>query len=344
MRDGGVQRGRGDDRGRREATRLEGTRLEATEEDLVTRIAWLYYKEKLTQAEIANEVSLSRQKVQRFLEKARDLEIIRFTVKHPYANLLTVEGALKEKLGLKDSVVVPSASPDAEALRQSFAMAGAAYLERKLSGMKKCILGLGWGNTTAYLADYFEPQLVTCKAQVASLIGNLMVNVTMNPYLTGEKIARRLGAPFYNIWAPAIAQTKERAEVFRSEPWIRQVIDIGRRADVILLSLGEASRSASLFKMGYLSAEDLQRLIRKGAVGDILSRFMDAEGNIVADEIHDRVIAIPVEALQQEGKLVIGVAGGMSKVAAIRAAVRRGYINVLITDESTAGELLRSVP
>jgi DNA-binding transcriptional regulator LsrR (DeoR family) len=109
---------------------------------------------------------------------------------------------------------------------------------------------------------------------------------------------------------------------------------------VILISVGEASRSASLFKMGYLSTADLQRLIGKGAVGDILSRFLDAEGRIIDDEVHDRVIAIPLSALRDERKLIIGVAGGPSKVSGIRAAIRQRYINVLITDEKTALDLL----
>jgi lsr operon transcriptional repressor len=313
---------------------------DASEEDLITRIAWLYYKEKLTQAEIAERISLSRQKVQRFLEKARDLEIVRFTLKHPYVNLLSVETDLKKKLGLRDAVVVPSVPTSLDRMRESFAKAGAEYLERKLGTMKKCILGLGWGNTTAYLADFFEPQAIAAKVEVVSLIGNLMMNVSMNPYITGEKIARKLGGSFYNIWAPAIAQTKDRAEVFKSEPWIKEVLDIAEKANVILISIGEASRSASLFKMGYLSTVDLQRLIGKGAVGDILSRFFDAEGRIIEDEVHDRVIAIPLSALRDEHKLIIGVAGGPSKLHAISAAIKQRYINVLITDEKTAIDLL----
>jgi lsr operon transcriptional repressor len=93
--------------------------------------------------------------------------------------------------------------------------------------------------------------------------------------------------------------------------------------------------------MGYLSAADLQRLIGKGAVGDILCRYFDADGQIIEDEVHDRVIGIPMEVFSDPRKLIIGVAGGAAKADAIRAAVVRKYINVLITDERTATELLR---
>lgn len=179
------------------------------------------------------------------------------------------------------------------------------------------------------------------RIEIVSLIGNLMMNVSMNPYIMAEKMARKLDAPFYNIWAPAIAQTRERAEVFKSEPWIKEVLDIGRRANVILISIGEASESASLFKMGYLSHADLRRLIGKGAVGDILCRYFDAAGEFIEDDVHDRVIGIPMEVFADPQKLIIGVAGGAGKVAAIRAALLKKYINVLITDEATAAALLR---
>ena len=41
-------------------------------------------------------------RVQRLLEKARDLEIIQFTLKHPYVNLMSIESEIREKFGLKD--------------------------------------------------------------------------------------------------------------------------------------------------------------------------------------------------------------------------------------------------
>lgn len=309
-------------------------------EDLITKVAWFYYKEKLTQQDISARVNISRQKVQRFLEKARDLEIVRFQIKNPYANLLSIESELIEKYSLKDSVVVPYLSDGDNLLRRSFAKAGASYLERIISQHNNSIVGLGWGNTTAYLADYFDSLPIKTKVEVVSLIGNLMTNVAMNPYIIAEKIANKLDAPFYNIWAPAITQSKERAEIFKSEPWINCVLQKASKANIILFSVGEVSPSASLFKMGYLSSDELKRLREKGAVGDILSRFFNAQGDLVDDEIHERVISVPIDKLRDMGKIVIGIAGGPLKLNAIQGALNGKYINVLITDEETAQKLL----
>ncbi len=311
--------------------------------DLITRIAWLYYHEKKTQHDIGKQLNLSRPKVQRMLERARDLEVVRFQITHPQFNLLSAEQRLHQRLGLRDAVVVPTESVDQEVLRRSFARASAEYLERVLRRDGKITLGFGWGNTTAHLADYFDPHGNTANTSVVSLIGNLMVNVAMNPYITAERIARRLGAPFYNIWAPAIAQSKERAQVFRSEPWIDETIRRAGKSDIAVISIGEVSESASLFEMGFLSPDDLARLRKKGAVADILSRFIDKNGDVVDDEIHDRVIGISLDVLKLPETLVIAVAGGMSKFDAIRAAVVGGFVDVLITDETTADRLIDRV-
>ena len=311
-------------------------------EDLITKVAWLYYKEKLTQQDISSRVNISRQKVQRFLEKARDLEIVRFQVKNPYANLLSIESELIEKYSLKDSVVVPCLSDKDDSLRKSFAKAGASYLERIISQHNNSIVGLGWGNTITYLADYFDSLAIKTKVVVVSLKGNLMTNVAMNPYIIAEKIANKLNAPFYNIWAPAIAQSKEMAEIFKSEPWINHVLQIAAKANIILFSIGEVSPSASLFKMGYLNSDELKRLREKGAVGDILNRFFDAQGTLIDDEIHERVISIPMDKVKAKDKIVIGVAGGPSKFEAIRGALNGKYINILITDEKIGQQLINS--
>lgn len=318
-----------------------GANTQEVERDLITRVAWLYYKGNLTQAEIGQKTSLSRQKVQRLLEKARDLEIIRFTLKHPQANLLGIEQEVVRRFGLRDAVVVPVSSNNAEKQARAFAQAGAPYLERLLGERKECVLGMGWGTTTAYFAEYFEPQHSHGKVTVVSLIGNLMTNVSMNPYISAERIAERLGAPFYNIWAPAVAHSKERARVFRSEPWIKETITLAAGSHIMLVSIGEVSEQASLFTMGYLSHDDLLRLMKKGVVGDLLSRFFDAKGNVVEDEVHDRVIGIPIEVLQSNDRIVIGVAGGASKIQAIRAVLNQKYVNVLVTDEWSANELLK---
>ena len=74
-------------------------------------------------------------------------------------------------------------------------------------------------------------------------------------------------------------------------------------------------------------------------VGDIALQFFDRAGGKVAHPIHERIVGTSLETIKGIPR-VIGVAGGKEKVAVIRAALCGGLINVLVTDDQAASELL----
>ena len=78
---------------------------------------------------------------------------------------------------------------------------------------------------------------------------------------------------------------------------------------------------------------------RRPAVRDISLRFFDADGGFVKTPLDDRVIGMSLEELSKIGR-VIALAGGQSKTAAIRGALRTGVIDLLITDQFTAARLV----
>ena len=75
-----------------------------------------------------------------------------------------------------------------------------------------------------------------------------------------------------------------------------------------------------------------------GAVGDVLGRFLDAEGNDVPHPLAERTVGVGLEALGAIPEKILAAAGP-HKAAIIRAAARRGLVDTLITDDVTA-ELL----
>ena len=67
----------------------------------------------------------------------------------------------------------------------------------------------------------------------------------------------------------------------------------------------------------------------------------DAQGRMVDTELHERVLGISSDDLRAVPRTV-GIAGGPQKLAAIRGAALGGWIDVLITDVSTARNLVSS--
>jgi len=64
-------------------------------------------------------------------------------------------------------------------------------------------------------------------------------------------------------------------------------------------------------------------------------RFFGGIGALVESSLNDRVLGISVAELRQVPRMV-GIAGGVRKHEAIRAAAAVGWIDVLITDVETA--------
>lgn len=75
------------------------------------------------------------------------------------------------------------------------------------------------------------------------------------------------------------------------------------------------------------------------AVGDVILKFVDVDGNRVRSDLDARVVGVDAETFLAIPRR-LGVAGGSGKFEAIRAMLRGGWINVLITDEATALRLV----
>ena len=112
-----------------------------------------------------------------------------------------------------------------------------------------------------------------------------------------------------------------------------------RRCDVALVSVGDVSPEATLFRDGLLPASAVAELQAAGAVGDVLGHFVDAAGREVVHPVNRRVMAVDLADLRRVPRIAL-VSGGERKVAVLRAALAALPVRVLVTDEAAAGGLL----
>jgi DNA-binding transcriptional regulator LsrR (DeoR family) len=106
-----------------------------------------------------------------------------------------------------------------------------------------------------------------------------------------------------------------------------------------MTSVGELGPHSLLGKQRMLTAADLKSLSTAGAVGDMLGKFFDAAGNVVNHELTDRTAAVDLDDIRK-GVLVL-LAAGLEKAAAVRAVLRSGIPRGLIVDGDTALVLAR---
>jgi DNA-binding transcriptional regulator LsrR (DeoR family) len=142
--------------------------------------------------------------------------------------------------------------------------------------------------------------------------------------------------------APGVAGTAQTRQVYLNDPFVREAMGLFESVSLALVGIGSVEPSRLLASSGNVfSPEELEQLKAEGAVGDVCLRFFDSLGLPVITPHNDRVIGISLEQLRRVRRTV-GLAGGERKLAAIRGALKGGWINVLITDRFSAEKLISS--
>lgn len=308
------------------------------DELLSIRAAELYYEENKTQDEIGSILRLTRWKVGRLLAQAKASGFIRIEIVHPRARRLPVERRLREVTGLTDAIVVSSAgvSGDDE-LQSRTAQAAADYLT-SLRPIPRT-LGISWGRTlhevSLHLKQGWAPGV-----NVVQINGGVSLNKRAGTAATtAVTIAQKAMGAATLLPSPAILERLETKQAIEGDRAVAAVLDMGTSASAYLYSAGQADENSALVDSGYLTTEQVSELVRKGAVGDIVGRYIDSNGNIVDPALDERTVGIQLEQLRR-AKTAIAVIAGSNKHAVAQAIVRSGLCTVLVTDEETANAIL----
>lgn len=298
---------------------------------LITKVAWCYYMQGMTQEQIAKQFHVTRSKVIRMLDQARSEKVVRFSINGPGVNCLRIEKDLMRQYSLKDAFVVPSTTDNPIA---SLATAASYYLDNQVHDDD--VIGFGWGRTTSETISRIKVN-ANLKVSFVSLTGGVKYYI---PYTDNDEYSpESLRSKLYVIPAPFFLSSEEMAQRILKEPPVKIIFDIARTANFILVGIGATIESSTVVNENIISREQMSILRRMGAVGDILGQFFTADGEKLDAELHRRIVGIDINTLKGKPN-VIGIAAGKAKVEAIRGALKGRYINILITDEATAQALL----
>ena len=304
--------------------------------DLRVKVAWLYYVEGLTQAQIARFLEISRAKVIRLLAAAREGGIVRIRIEGRGSDQIALERNLVDAFGLADAVVVPAPAEEADVATVVGHAAGTYLGDQARDGMS---IGVGWGATLHMSLKALASQPLK-QLSVISLLGGMTHSRAVNPSAVARRVADAFGADCYQLTAPVIVADESVRAALWAEPGLRELLERARRIDLALVSVGDVSEEATLFRQGLLPRSELASLGAAGAVGDVLCHFIDADGKVVDHPVNRRVVAVDLEDLRRVPRIVVA-AGGRRKVGAIRAALKATGASVLITEDAAARGLLR---
>jgi deoxyribonucleoside regulator len=307
-----------------------------SEINLMIETARLYYEYHFSQQQIANKIGISRPGISRLLQKARENGIVKIEIIDPAAKGTALEAKLKKKYKLKDVIIVPNENEDNATIKERLGKSAVSYLDHLIKD--NMILGVSWGTTMLQVAKQIKS-----KPTIGLTIVQLNGGVTRAEYDThASEVAQKMGEKYravpFLLPLPAIVDNMNVKNAILSDKNIAFTLNLGKQAEVMVFTVGKFDYESVLVKANYFEQNEVERLIKNGAVADVCSRIINKKGNICSDELNNRTIGIELNDIKEKS-YSIAVAGGRDKVNAIKAALKGRMFNVLITDEFVASQL-----
>jgi deoxyribonucleoside regulator len=305
--------------------------------DMLVDLATRFYVAGQSQVEIARALGMDASTVSRYLKRARDEGIVHVEIHRPRSLHGDLALELASAFHLRKAVVVEEA-PGA-AGTDFVARAAADYVNSLLlNGMR---LGLSWGRMLS-AAIHKLPVGSVSDLEISLLHGGVGRGGTG---IQGHELARHLASlhphsRVHYLQAPVLVDSPDIKAAMMRDRSIRAALESAATSEMALVGIGTLDDTAPLIRDKHIAPRDRQRLLAQGAVGDMSTRFFNAEGDPV-HVLDDRLIAIEWEQLKAI-PLVVAMAAGLEKRAAVLGALRAGVIDVLVTDESTARSVLKA--
>ena len=98
------------------------------QDELMMQAAVMYYRDDMTQAEIAKKLYLSRTKISRMLKEARETKKVEIYINGENQRNTFLETIFQSSFGLEKAMILANLSTDKEKAFHELAMATAEYI------------------------------------------------------------------------------------------------------------------------------------------------------------------------------------------------------------------------
>ncbi len=305
--------------------------------DLAARAAWLSYEKGKTQDQIAHELQVSRQVVQRLIALAHSADLIEFRLKHALTDCIRIAEELRKRYDLRSCEVAPNETNSTEDVA-TVGGSAARYLEMVVPPKDAAIIGLGNGKTMREVSRRLR-RIDRPGCSCVSLMGNLTRDGRASNHDVVTWIADRLSAGCYPRPMPVVTNTVAEREILQAQPGFLSMQKMIASAQLLIMGIGYWGSDASLVRDGFLTVAEAEQAMDAGAVGEFLGYAINDKGKIIEAEYHARLTSYMPE--KNPDRPVVVVASGVNRAPAIHAALSGRLANCLITDFNTAQLLLK---
>jgi DNA-binding transcriptional regulator LsrR (DeoR family) len=305
------------------------------DEELCARAAWLYYGAGLTQGEVAKRLSVPSVKAHRLVARANRLGLIHVSINAPVAACIELEDALRRRFKLDQCLVAPEIDDDPLPLR-SLGLSGGRFLRLAIESGVHPTIGVGHGRTLAACVAQL-PRMDVPELKLVSLLGGMTRRYVTTPFDVIHRLAEKTNATAYVLPLPFLANTAEDRAVLLEQRGVADVFELGVESTLRFVGIGAINDDASILSTGLVERDEFEEARRHGAVGELLGHLFSARGDLIDSGVSARALSMSASDIAK--RPTVAIAGGGSKIDAIRGVLDSGLLSGLVTDEKTARAL-----
>lgn len=300
-------------------------------------IAHRFYVRGQSKLEIADAFGLSRFKVARILDSARESGLVRVEFDLPAPIDLALSDEVRAAYGLERALVLDRAASqgDRPEVRRRIGAVAAQLLSEIVT--KDDVLGLSWARSVNVMTEAIR---ILPRCPIVQLCG---VQAGMDMHDRSVETVRRVaavsGGDAYPIFGPLVLPDRRTAETLRRQPGIAETFGQFRNLTKAVVSIG-AWRDGESTVYNSLRPAERDAIGKRGAKGEIAARLFDADGTALSTGLAHHVLAISADELDRVPE-VIALGYTAPKAEGIDAVLRSGTVSTLITDTLAAEPLLR---
>lgn len=300
----------------------------------------MYYLQDVKMEAIATHLHMSRSTVSRLLKHARMSGLVEITLRPTPSRAPGVAQRISGQFGVEVYVVPVSDSASVSERLEQVAVATARMLRGWFDS--DMVLGVAWGTTLAAIARNLDKK-PTRGSSIVQLNGAANTRTSGVDYVGSlmSRFAEAFDARVHLFPVPAFFDYAETRRAMWRERSVSRVLEVQRRADIVLFSIGAVAGEvpSHVYSAGYLEPEDIATLNSEGVVGDVCTVFLRADGTYQDLSLNERATGPTPAELKRVPRRVCAVAGD-AKVVPLLAALRAGVITHLVLDEQTASRLV----
>ncbi|AYD41216.1 sugar-binding transcriptional regulator [Clostridium fermenticellae] len=312
----------------------------------------IYYNQPIGRRVLANNLGIGERivrteinflKSQNFIEIntqgmtiTREGEIINDKLKdfiHEMKGLSDIESQIKEKLKLRDIIVVPGSLDEDHTVMNELGRTAASYLRGIIKD--NSIISLTGGSTIKEVVDNMPGISGLENIFVVPARGGMGKNIQTQANTLVSNLASKLSANYRLLHVPDNLSDKALGTIVEEKD-IREILDIIHSSNILIYGIGRADQMAR--KRG-LSEDKVKKIYKAGGVGEAFGYYFNRLGEVVYST---PTIGIKNDDINKIDFLV-AVAGGKEKAEAIISTEINNSNSVLVTDEGAACEILNII-